>query len=126
MFNENVESAENYSPIHRSKNEIELEPYTQTVPESIATNANYPRTNSTQSLTGANRIVFVMGKSHIHNAQKQCCSEDCQMNDRLSKTLVTALPSGTLLVAEPSSFCSLWSSEEVYTTFFTLIEKTHK
>ena len=36
---------------------IGLEPSTQTVPESNATNANFTRTNSTQSLAGANRDV---------------------------------------------------------------------
>ena len=37
---------------------IGLELSTQTVPESIATNANFTRTNDTQSLAGANRAVM--------------------------------------------------------------------
>ena len=42
--------------IHSSKVKLGLEPFTQMFPETNATSASFTRTNSTQSLAGANRL----------------------------------------------------------------------
>ena len=91
---------------------IGLEPYTQTFPESNATNANFTRTNNTQSLAGANlyemetvdflnALLFGWEKSYVlckNNSVRKI------VNDGLSKTPARALPYWTVWMDEPSPF----------------------
>ena len=71
------------------KMKIGLEPSTQTVPECNATGASFSRTNSTQSLAGANSdvirtMVFLIalfsldGNGNVTCIVQKQCSEDFQ------------------------------------------------
>ena len=82
-----------------------LEPSTQAVPKSNATNANFTKNKQFTVISGCklrgdvdngftNCIVFWIGKSHMMSI----------VNDGLPKTLIKALPYGTVWVDECSPF----------------------
>ena len=85
---------------------------TQTVPKDKATNTNFTRTNNEQSLAGANRaVIWTMDllisqfigweKSHVSCKNNSLWKI---VNERLLKTPVSALHSGTVWVDVSSSF----------------------
>ena len=86
---------------------IILDSFTQTVPESNVANADFTRTNNTQSLADANRDVVQTKysltaygeKSHVLRKNN---SVQKFVNNRLSKTHLRALPHGTAWVDKPS------------------------
>ena len=95
---------------------IRLEQFTQTFPESNATNANFIWTNNSWSLFDTNldqlpkinyRFYYFMDKIKSHVLCKYISVWKI-VNDGISKTLVSALPSGTVWVDERSPFVLSW------------------